>query len=118
MYRPDFEGSFGLGALLGAIVPASIAAAAIGVAFYLLLCGLPMAAFLGRHIAHPAALGVAVLDALLAAAFAVSGSILDPSYESGFPWGAFLMVACFSLPAGYFYRRNVIAMREEAEFFS
>jgi len=28
------------------------------------------------------------------------------------------MVACFALPAGYLYRRNVIAMREEVGLFT
>ncbi len=69
----------------GIMIATAVTGGSIVVAFYLLLCGLPMAALLGRHIAHFAALGVAALDALLAAAFAVSESILDPSYESGFP---------------------------------
>ncbi|WP_279351828.1 hypothetical protein [Erythrobacter litoralis] len=52
-----------------------------------------------------------------AAAFAISGLVLDPSYEHDFPWAEFLMVACFAFPTGYFYRRNVFAMQEEAELF-
>ena len=103
---------------IGVALGAAIIAASFVVAFYLVICGLPIAALLGNRITHPAALGIALVDALGAAAFAVSGSILSPSYVPGFPWGPFLMVACFAIPAGYLYRRNVIAMREEAELFA
>ena len=103
---------------IGVGIAAAIVAASFVVAFYLIICGVPIAALLGHRITHPAALGIALVDALISAAFAVSGSILNPSYEPGFPWVPFLMVACFALPAGYLYRRNVIAMREEVGLFT
>jgi len=101
-------GSFALG--VGAI------AATFIVTFYLCIFGLPIAVLLGDRIRHPLALAISMVDALAGAIFATTGSKLgmfggdDPSPE------AFALVLCFALPAGYLYRRNIIALREQAEF--
>ena len=82
------------------------------VAFYLALFGAPIAMLLGHRIAHPLALGIALVDAALAAAIAVTGSLFQNS-GTAFPIGGFAIALCYALPAGYFYRRNVVAMRQE-----
>lgn len=85
------------------------------IAFYLTIFGLPVAWLLGNRIAHPLALGLALIDATIAAAFAVARSSFLSSEASTFSWIAFLMVGAFAIPAGFLYRRQVIIAREEAE---
>ena len=85
------------------------------VSFYLLLFGMPVALLLGDRIRHPLALGVALIDAAISAALVVSGSALDLLEGGAFHVRTFAIVLCFALPAGYLYRRSVIAFRDEAE---
>ncbi|MBL45233.1 MAG: hypothetical protein CMN71_11085 [Sphingomonadaceae bacterium] len=91
----------------------AVIGASFVVAFYLAIFGAPLAIVLGERIRHPLALLISLADAALAAVFAVTGSWLQGSDEMGFPMAGFAMVLCFALPAGYIYRRNVIAMRDE-----
>lgn len=111
-----------LPSLLEALLFALVAAVGLGfvvvfgvfvVAFYLAIFGVPVAILLGPRIGHPLALAISLLDAALAAGFAVTGSMFQGSGEPGFPLVGFAIALCYALPAGYFYRRNVIAMREE-----
>ena len=160
VYRPSSQIlERNLGPVAGAILPASLAASAIGtlalvllilselgdpvgsapsvlegvvfalfsavalgfavvcgmflVAFYLAIFGAPVAVLLGQRIGHPLALAISLLDAALAAAFAVTDSMFQGSGNQAFPASAFAIALCYALPAGYFYRRNVFAMREE-----
>lgn len=83
------------------------------VAFYLAIFGVPVALVLGPRIGHPLALAISLLDAALAAAFAVTGSLMHGSGTDGFPFGGLAIALCYALPAGYFYRRNIVVMREE-----
>lgn len=99
--------ALGLGVVLAAFV----------VGFYLALFGLPVALLLGRHIHHPWALAVALIDAAGSAFIATTGSRLGLLGDD-FAWRGFLMVLLFAVPAGYLYRRSVIAFREEAELMN
>lgn len=91
----------------------AVVAGFVGVAFYLAIFGVPVALVLGPRIGHPLALAISLLDAALAVGFAVTGSLVHGSGTGGFPFGGFAIALCYALPAGYFYRRNIIAMREE-----
>lgn len=103
----------------GFVIAGAVMGATFVIAFYLVLFGLPVAWLLGARIAHPLALGLALVDALISAGLAVGGSDILSSGEDGtFPWVAYLMVSAFALPAGYLYRRQIIAARETAELFA
>lgn len=105
--------------LLGALVMAGIfmlvgwVVAIFVVAFYFVLFGMPVALLLGDRIRHPLALAVALVDAVISAMLVVSGSALNLIEGDGFHLPTFGIVLCFALPAGYFYRRSVIALRDE-----
>lgn len=94
----------------------SAVAATFVVAFYLCVFGLPIAVLLGNRIRHPLALAISLLDASAGAIFATTGSTLGLFNDGEFSPEAFALVLCFALPAGYLYRRNIIALREQAEF--
>lgn len=102
--------------LFGLIIGLAIAvtAATFVTGFYLAVFGLPFAILLGERIRHPLALGFSLLDASVGAVVAVTGGRLGilTSEGDGLPIGLLLIVLCFALPAGYLYRRNVIAMRD------
>lgn len=91
-------------------------AATFVVAFYLCLFGLPIAVLLGKRIGHPFALAISLLDAAIGALVATTGNRFGLFGGEGFTIEAFALVLCFALPAGYIYRRNVIALREIAAF--
>ena len=91
-------------------------AATFVVAFYLCIFGLPIAVLLGNRIRHPLALAISLLDACAGAIFATTGTKLGLLGAGEFSLEAFALVLCFALPAGYLYRRNVIALRETSEF--
>ena len=82
------------------------------VCWYLAVFGLPVALLLGERIRHPLALAVSLLDALAASLIATSGTWLGWSESGELSVGLIAAVLCFALPAGYLYRRNVIAMRD------
>ena len=84
--------------------------------FYLCIFGLPIAVLLGDRIRHPLALGVSLVDAIAGAIFAATGSKLGIAGAGEFSLEFFALVLCFALPAGYLYRRNIIALREQAEY--
>lgn len=97
---------------------AAIAIGAIGgtfiVAFYLVIFGLPVAILLGERIRTPAGLLIAMATGAAAAwaasrwMWGVPGISVAPS-----SWEEALVLACFVLPAAWFYRRQVIAMLDE-----
>ena len=85
------------------------------VAFYLSLLGLPVALLLGRYLHYPWALAIALVDAAGSAFLVATGTRLGIFGNDSFSLPAFLMILGFALPAGYLYRRSVIALRDEAE---
>lgn len=97
---------------------AAIAVGSIGgtfiVAFYLTIFGLPVALAMGERIRTLSGLLIAVATGLTAAYVAarwmwgVTGISGEPSH-----WEEALVLACFVLPAAWFYRRQVIAMLDE-----
>lgn len=91
-------------------------AATFIVAFYLCIFGLPIAVLLGDRIRHPLALGISFIDACAGAVVATTGSKLGLLGANGFSPVALALTLCFALPAGYLYRRNIIVIREQAEF--
>ena len=95
----------------------AVTAATFIVGFYLALLGLPVALALGRHLHTPWALAVALLDAGASALFVVTGDRIGAMGPGGPSILGFLFVLSFALPAGYLYRRGVIALREQAAFF-
>lgn len=122
-YAIVFEGLMtaeGAAALLGALVMAGTflvvgwVAAIFVVAFYLVVFGMPVALLLGDRIRHPLALAIALVDAVVSAMLVVGGSALNLFEGDGFHLPTFGIVLCFALPAGYFYRRSVIALRDES----
>jgi hypothetical protein len=102
--------------LAGLALGVGAVAATFVVAFYLCIFGLPVAVLLGNRIRHPLALAISLLDACAGAIFATTGSKLGLFGGDQFAPEAFVVVLCFALPAGYLYRRNIIALREQAEF--
>lgn len=102
--------------LFGFALAIATIAAIFVVAFYLCVFGLPLAVLLGHRIGHPLALGISLLDAAAGALVATTGSKLGFLGADEFSAGAFAAVLCFALPAGYLYRRTIIALREQAEF--
>ena len=101
---------------LAGVVLAFIAiASSFVVAFYLVCFGLPVALILGDRIRHPAALGLSLLDAVLATVIAVGGWHAGIELLDAENWTIILLVLGFALPAGYLYRRNLIALRDEWE---
>ncbi|MBI1402345.1 MAG: hypothetical protein GC147_03925 [Porphyrobacter sp.] len=113
-------GSASLETLIGMLVFTGtlIAMGSIGgtfvVAFYLAIFGLPVALLLGERIRTPAGL-------LVSAATAVAAGMLAIRWMWGFTFPSdeplwqheSLIVFAFVLPAAWFYRRQVIAMRDE-----
>lgn len=95
----------------------AVTAATFTVGFYLALFGLPVAAALGRHLHSPWALAIALSDAGASALFVVTGDWIGVMGPGGPSILVFLCVLSFALPAGYLYRRGVIALREQAAFF-
>ena len=121
LMAPDFsfdapsEIIAGLFFLTFALAIGTVAATFIAT-FDLCLFGLPIAVLLGDRIRHPLALGVSLVDAVAGALFAATGSKLGIAGEGDFSLEFFALVLCFALPAGYIYRRNIIALREQAEY--
>ena len=101
--------------LVGGIIATGLAVtvATFVVGFYLALFGLPVALAMGRHLHNRWALLIALLDAVASALFAVTGDRIGAVIGDG-AFMMFLVVLSFALPAGFFYRRNVIALREQA----
>lgn len=92
-------------------------AATFVIAFYLCIFGLPVAILLGERIRHPLALAVSLGDALIGTIVATTGSKLGLfGRADSFDWSPVALVLCFAIPAGYLYRRNIIAARDVAEF--
>lgn len=97
---------------------AAIAVGSIGgtfiVAFYLVIFGLPVALLLGERIRTPAGLLAAMVTAL-AAAYIAGRWMFGMPGVSGEPalLEQALTLCCFVLPAGWLYRRQVIAMLDE-----
>jgi len=97
---------------------AAIAVGSIGgtfvVAFYLVLFGLPVALLLGERIRTPTGLAIAMATGL-SAAVVVSRWMWRMPSASGEPavWEEAMAIACFVVPAAWFYRRQVIAMLDE-----
>jgi hypothetical protein len=94
----------------------AVIAATFIVAFYLAVFGLPIAILLGKRIRHPLALGVSLIDAGIGALVALTGSTFGIFGIDESSPGAYALVLSFALPAGYFYRRNIIALRDHAEY--
>lgn len=92
------------------------AAATFFVGFYLCLFGLPVALLLGDRIRHPFALLIALVDAAISAVIVGGGSRFGLFEIDTLASLLFALVLAFALPAGYFYHRNVIAMRDTLEF--
>lgn len=90
----------------------ALVASTFVVAWYLVVFGLPVALVLGDRIRHPLALAVSLIDALAASLIATAGTWLGLSESGNLSPGFLAAVLCFALPAGYLYRRNVIAMRD------
>ena len=105
--------------LVGAVVGIGLAltAATFIVGFYLALFGLPVALVMGRHLHSGWALAIALLDAVASALFVVTGDRIGATGPGGPSILGFLFVLSFALPAGYLYRRGVIALREQAAIF-
>ncbi len=79
-------------------------------AFYIAIVGVPIAWLLGRRLAAPLGLAVAVGIAVLAGAVLGSAFWAAPVFGNG--GGLFaLMVMAYALPAGLFYRRSVLTAR-------
>lgn len=108
---------FGLVGIMAGVALA-VTAATFVAGFYLAIFGLPLALVLGRHLHSPWALAIALLDAGLSALFVVTGDRLGALDSDGPSLLYFLWVLSFALPAGYLYRRGVIALREQAEAFN
>lgn len=98
--------------MAGWFVAFALVASTFVVAWYLAVFGLPVALMLGDRIRHPLALAVSLIDALAASLIATAGTWLGLSESGNLAPGLLAAVLCFALPAGYLYRRNVIAMRD------
>jgi len=79
-------------------------------AFYIAIVGVPVAWLLGRRLAAPLGLGVAVCLAVLAGAVLGSAFWASPVFGDG-GWLFALIVMAYALPAGLFYRRAVLMSR-------
>lgn len=103
-------------ALIGATVAIglTVTAATFIVGFYLALFGLPVALLMGRHLHNRWALSIALLDAAAGALFAITGDRIGALEDDGPSLLMLLVVLSFALPAGFLYRRNIIALREQA----
>lgn len=98
--------------MAGVFLVFALIASTFVVAWYLAVFGLPVAWVLGDRIRHPLALAVSLIDALAASFIATAGSWLGLSESGELSLGFLAAVLCLALPAGYLYRRNVIAMRD------
>jgi hypothetical protein len=79
-------------------------------AFYIAIVGVPVAWLLGRRLAAPLGLGVAVCLAVLAGAVLGSTFWAAPVFgDDG--WLFALIVMAYALPAGLFYRQAVLTAR-------
>lgn len=116
---PSSLSALALGAIgVTAGVGFAVTAASFVVGFYLAIFGLPVALVLGPHLHSPWALTVALLDAGASALFVVTGDRLGALESDGPSILLFLWALSFALPAGYLYRRGVIALREQAALFN
>ena len=96
----------------------AVTAAAFVVGFYLVIFGLPVAILLGPRLHRPWALTVTLLDAGASTLFVMTSDSIEVLQPDGPPILLFLWALSFALPAGYLYRRGVIALREQAEAFN
>lgn len=79
-------------------------------AFYIAVVGVPVAFLLGRRLAGPLGLGVAI-GIPLATGLAVAGAYGTASVWRDDAWIFPLLVTAFALPGGLFYRRAVLTSR-------
>ncbi|MFM7379304.1 MAG: hypothetical protein ACKO1O_14440 [Erythrobacter sp.] len=79
-------------------------------AFYIALVGVPVAFLLGRRLAGPLGLGVAIGIAL-ATGVAAAGIIGADSLWGGDGWFFPVLATAYALPGGLFYRRAVLTSR-------
>ena len=104
---------------LSLMLVVSLVAATFVTAFYLTIFGLPVAWMLGKRIRHRGA-WLLILPAILASAAFASHWLLGDYSNQMDDWRTFdpipfVIVLGFALPAGFFYRQNVISMLDEAE---
>lgn len=79
-------------------------------AFYIALVGVPVAFLMGRRLAGPLGLGVAI--ALALATGLVAAGVLGASpVWGGDGWLLPVLATAYALPAGLFYRRAVLTSR-------
>ena len=79
-------------------------------AFYIALVGVPVAFLLGRRLAGPLGLGVAV-GLALATGLAAAGVLGASPVWGGDGWLFPVLATAYALPGGLFYRRAVLTAR-------